>query len=226
MKSHFFTEGAPEYFAGYRGDGEAMVLGELTRTKRMNEIRDIRTHFNRGKTLCYPNMERKLQITPDDWIFFDVPMLLTIRDKMWVRAISRALVEQFKRSDYMEDDYCKKFVNGGELEFHSAFYAYAWAFTYWLNKNHPDAYRRYAMAVLNTKDGGDAEVFLKAFNITPARPLPDILSILGPDNRDVAKNQKAAVACLDQRIAILRQTPEIRDMHRQWANWMRTTFAK
>ena len=97
-QSYFFTEGAPEYFAGYRGEGESMVLGELTRTRRMEEIQDIRTHFNGGKTLCYPNAERKLQITPDDWIFFDVPMLLTLRDKMWVRAISRALVEQFKRS--------------------------------------------------------------------------------------------------------------------------------
>ena len=68
------------------------------------------------------------------------------------------------------------------------------------------------------EDGGDAEVYLKAFNITPARPLPEIVSILGLDNRDVAKNMKEAVACLDKRIAILHQTPEIRNMHRQWAN--------
>ena len=225
-QSYFFTEGLPEYFAGYRGEGEAMVLGELTRTRRMEEIQEIRKHFNDGKTLCYPNAERKLQVTPDDWIFFDVPMLLTLRDKMWVRAISRALVEQFKRSKYVEDSFCKEFVDGGEVSFHSSFYAYAWAFTYWLNKNYPDAYRRYAMAVLNTKDGGDAEVFLKAFAIQPARPLPDILSIVGPENRDVAKNMQKAVTCLDERIAILRQTPEIQDMHRQWAEWMRNNFAK
>jgi hypothetical protein len=97
----------------------------------------IRPNFKGAKTLRYPNAERKLQITPDDWVLFDVPLLLTLRDKMWVRAISRALVEQFKRSSYTEMPYCKNFVAGGEMEFHSAFYAYAWAFTYWLNKNHP-----------------------------------------------------------------------------------------
>ena len=101
-RNYCFTEGAPEYFAGYRGSGESMVLGELTRPRRMKEIQEIRSHFDGGKTLCYPNAERRLQITPDDWIFFDVPMLLTLRDKMWVRAISRALVEQFSRSDYVE----------------------------------------------------------------------------------------------------------------------------
>ena len=35
-----------------------------------------------------------------------------------------------------------------------------------------------------------------------------------------------AVKCLDQRIAILRQTPAIQNMHREWADWMRTTFEK
>jgi hypothetical protein len=225
-QNYCFTEGAPEYYAGYRGSRESMVLGELTRTRRMKEIQEIHSFFDGGKTLCYPQKDRRLQITKDDWIFFDVPMLLTLRDKMWVRAISRALVEQFSRSSYMDRPFCKNFVAGGETQFHSAFYAYAWAFTYWLNKNHPDAYRRYATAVLNTKDGGDAEVFLDAFAIRPARPLPDIKSIVGPDNRDVAANQREAVACLDERIAILRQTAEIQDMHRRWAEWMRTTFDK
>ena len=28
------------------------------------------------------------------------------------------------------------------------------------------------------------------------------------------------------KLAILRQTPEIQDMHRRWADWMRTTFEK
>lgn len=73
--------------------------------------RDIRPNFNGGKTLCYPNAERKLQITPNDWVLFDVPLLLTLRDKMWVRAISRALVEQFKRSSYTEMPYCKNFLS-------------------------------------------------------------------------------------------------------------------
>ena len=203
-----------------------MVLGELTRTKRMKQIQKMRLHFNQGKNLCYPNHERKWQITPDDWVFYDVPMLLTLRDQAWVRGIVGALIVQFKRSDYMKDAFCKSFVEDGDVDFHYAFYAYAWAFTYWLNKNYPDAYRRYAMAVLNTKDGGDAEVFLEAFGITPVRPLPDIRVLVGPNNRDVVKNQKEAVACLDKRIAILRQTPEIQLMHRQWVEWMTTTFAK
>lgn len=225
-QNYCFTEGVPEYFAGYKGSGETMVLGEFARPRRMREIQEIHSHFDGKKALCYPQAERRLQITSDDWIFFDVPMLLTLRDKMWVRAISRALVEQFQRSSYMETPYCKNFVAGGEVQFHSAFYAYAWAFTYWLNKNHPDAHRRYAMAVLNTKDGGDAEVFLNAFGIQPVRPLPGITTLLGPDNRDVQKNMREAVACLDKRVAILRQTPEIQEMHRQWAEWMRTTFEK
>jgi hypothetical protein len=225
-QNYFFTEGTPEYFAGYRGEGDDMVLGELTRTKRMKQIQKMRLHFNQGKNLCYPNHERKWQITPDDWVFYDVPMLLTLRDQAWVRGIVGALMVQFKRSDYMKDAFCKSFVEDGDVDFHYAFYAYAWAFTYWLNKNYPDAYRRYAMAVLNTKDGGDAEVFLEAFGITPVRPLPDIRVLVGPNNRDVVKNQKEAVACLDKRIAILRQTPEIQLMHRQWVEWMTTTFAK
>jgi tetratricopeptide (TPR) repeat protein len=79
---------------------------------------------------------------------------------------------------------------------------------------------------LNTKRGGDAEIFLEAFGIDPVRPLPDIRTLVGPGNRDVEKNMQKAVKCLDQRIAILRQTPAIQDMHRQWVDWVRTTFPK
>lgn len=225
-QNYCFTEGAPEYFAGYQGSGESLVLGELTRPRRFKELQRIHTFFDDGKKICYPQKDRRLQITPDDWIFFDVPMLLCLRDKMWVRGISNALVEQFKRSEYMRRSSCKEFVEGGEVGFHSKFYAFSWAFTYWLNKNCPEEYRRYASMTLNTDRGGDAETFLEAFNIQPVQPLPDIKCLVGPDNRDVTTNQRAAVACLDERIAILRQTPAIQDMHRRWAEWMNTTFEK
>ena len=225
-RNYCFTEGLPEYFAGHRGEGETLVIGELNRPRRASEIRRIHTHFDDGKNISYPQHDRQLQITPDDWIFYDVPMLLGLRDPMWFKGISAALTEQFRRSDYAEKDFCKNFVRDGGTDFNSAFYAYAWAFTYWLNQNHPEEYRRYAMTVLNTDQGGDAESFLTAFNIQPVRPLPDIESLVGPDNRDVVANQRAAVACIDARINILRQTPAIQEMHRRWVEWMHTTFPK
>lgn len=225
-QNYFFTEGAPEFYAGYEGEGEKLVLGKMNRPLRSAEISDVRTRFDSGLNICYPWKDRKLQITPDDWIFFDVPMLLTLRDKMWVRAISRAMVQHFDRSEYKDRPECKGFLEQGELSFHSAFYAYAWAFTGWLQHNYPEEYKNYARIVLNTDRGGDAESFLEAFKIKPARPLPDIVAILGPKNRDVTKNMNQAVACLDERVAILRQTPEIQDMHRRWADWMRKTFPK
>ena len=220
-QNYCFTEGAPEYFAGYRGSGESMVLGELTRPRRIKEIQEIHSFFDGGKTISLPPERPSDANHAGRLDLFDVPMLLTLRDKMWVRGISRALVEQFDRSDYTGRPFCKDFVDGGEIKFHSAFYAYSWAFTYWLNENEPEAYRRYAMTVLNTNSGGDAEMFLDAFAIRPVRPLPDIKRLVGPDNRDVAANQREAVACLDRRIAILRQTPAIQDIHRRWAEWMR-----
>jgi TolA-binding protein/predicted TPR repeat methyltransferase len=225
-RNYCFTEGLPEYFAGHRGSGETLVLGELNRPRRAAEIRRIRTHFDDGRNISYPQHERDLQITPDDWVFFDVPMLLTLRDPMWFKGISAALAEQFRRSAYAEKDFCKDFIRDGETEFHSAFYAYAWAFTYWLIENYPEQYRRYAMTVLNTDQGGDAESFLAAFNIRPVRPLPDIERLVGPDNSEVVANQKAAVACIDARIHILRQTPVIQEMHRRWVEWMKLTFPK
>lgn len=225
-QNYCFTEGLAEYFAGYKGEGESLELGQLNRPRRAEQIRRFHTHFDDKQNICYPWHERRLQITPDDWIFFDVPMLLTFRDKMWTEAISNALIKHFERSDYVTRQEGKDLVNGGTITFHSAFYAYAWAFTYWLRENHPDQYDRYARTVLNTDRGGDAEVFLESFGIEPARPLPDIRPLVGPNNRDVQKNMQQAVQCLDQRIAILRQTPAIQDMHRQWADWMRTTFPK
>ncbi len=136
------------------------------------------------------------------------------------------MIKGFQRSDYLSSKECKDFVEDGATNFHSAFYAFSWAFNYWLREKHPAEHDRYAQIVLNTDRGGDAETFLEVFNIQPTSSLPDILALVGPDNRDVQKNMQQAVKCLDQRIAILRQTPAIQDMHREWAEWMRTTFPK
>ncbi len=225
-QNYCFTEGVPEFFAGYRGEGESLVLGQLNRPRRADEIRRLHTYFDAGQKVIYPLHENRNQITPDDWILFDVPLLLTLRDKMWTTAIGDAMIKGFLRSDYPSREACKKFLDNGPINFHSAFYAYSWAFTYWLREKHPEAHDRYARIILNTDRGGDAETFLEAFKIEPARPLPDILALVGPDNRDVQKNMQQAVKCLDQRIAILRQTPAIQEMHREWAGWMRTTFPK
>ncbi len=81
-QNYCFTEGVPEYFAGYRGEGESLVLGQFNRTRRADQIRRLHTYFDAGKKITYPLHENKLQITPDDWILFDVPLLLTLRDKM------------------------------------------------------------------------------------------------------------------------------------------------
>jgi hypothetical protein len=225
-RNYCFTEGVPEFFAGYRGEGESLVLGQLNRPRRADEIRRLHTWFDAGRKVIYPLHENRYQITPDDWILFDVPLLLTLRDKMWTTAIADAMIKGFQRSDYPKRDECKKFLDDGQINFHSAFYAYAWAFNYWLREKHPEAHDRYARIVLNTDRGGDAETFLEAFGIEPMRPLPDILTLVGPDNRDVQQNMQHAVKCLDQRLAILRRTPAIQDMHREWADWMRTTFPK
>ena len=225
-QNYCFTEGVPEFFAGHRGEGQTLVLGQLNRPRRADEIRRLHTHFDARQNVTYPLHERQNQITPDDWILFDVPLLLTLRDKMWTTAIGDAMIKGFQRSDYLGREECKKFLDDGPINLHSAFYAYAWAFSYWLREKHPEAHDRYAQIVLNTERGGDAETFLEAFKIQPARPLPDILALVGPSNRDVQKNMQQAVKCLDQRIAILRQTPAIQEMHREWADWMRTTFPK
>lgn len=225
-QNYCFTEGVPEFFAGYRGVGESLVLGQLNRPRRADEIRRIHTYFDAKQNVSYPLHERRNQISPDDWILFDVPLLLTLRDKMWTTAIGDAMIKGFQRSDYLKRDECKKFLDNGQINFHSAFYAYSWAFTSWLREKHPEAHDRYAQIILNTDRGGDAETFLEAFKIEAARPLPDLLALVGPNNRDVQKNMQQAVKCLDQRIAILRQTPAIQEMHREWADWMRFTFPK
>jgi len=225
-QNYAFTEGLAEYFAGHSGEGETLKLGAFNRPRRANQIRRFHTYYDGKQHICYPWHHRKMQITPDDWIFFDVPMLLTFRDITWTKAISNAMIKHFERSDYLDSKEGKRLTKGGQVYFHAAFYAYAWAFTHWLRDNYPKEYDRYAKIILNTDRGGDAEVFLEAFDIKPVRPLPDIVSLVGPNNRDVKKNMRKAVACLDQRIAILRQTPAIQEMHRKWADWMRTTFPK
>ena len=225
-QNYCFTEGVPEFFAGHRGEGESLVLGQLNRPRRADEIRRLHTYFDAGQKVIYPLHENQNQITPDDWILYDVPLLLTLRDKMWTTAIGEAMIKGFQRSDYMTREKCRNYVNDGSVNFHSAFYAFSWAFSYWLREKHPEAHDRYARIVLNTDRGGDAESFLEAFKIEPASPLPDILALVGPDNRDVQKNMQKAVKCLDQRLAILRQTPAIQEMHREWADWMRATFPK
>ncbi len=225
--NHCFTEGIPEYFAGYKGEGESLKLGELTRTRRMKQLQKMHANFDKNHKICYPHAQRgRYQISSDDWLFFDVPMLLTLRDQAWTRGLCRAIAEQFKRSPYYQDDYCKDYIGRGELPFHSAFYALSWAFTTWLKDHYPEEYRHYAKVVMNTQRGGDAEVFLEAFGIEPFEPLPDMKVLVGPNNRDLAKNQRAAVACLDQRITILRRTEKIQKMHREWARWMAKTFPK
>ena len=225
-QNYCFTEGVPEFFAGYRGEGESLVLGQMNRPRRADEIRYLRTHFDAKQNVSYPLHERQNQITSDDWILFDVPLLLTLRDKMWTTAIGDAMIKGFQRSDYLNRAECRKFLDDGSINFHSAFYAYSWAFNYWLREKYPEAHDRYAQIILNTDRGGDTETFLEAFKIDPASPLPDIVALLGPDNRDVQKNMQQAVKCLDQRIAILRRTPAIQEMHREWADWMRATFPK
>ncbi len=225
-QNYCFTEGVPEFFAGYRGEGESLMLGQFNRTRRADQIRRIHTYFDARQKVIYPLHENKMQITPDDWILFDVPLLLTLRDKMWTTAIDDAMIKGFQRSNYMSRKECKDYIEDGAANLHAAFYAFSWAFNYWLREKHPEEHDRYAQIVLNTDRGGDAETFLEAFKIQPTRPLPDILALVGPNNRDVQKNMQKAVKCLDQRIAILRQTPAIQDMHREWAEWMRTTFPK
>ncbi|MGE0432400.1 MAG: tetratricopeptide repeat protein [Planctomycetota bacterium] len=225
-QNHTFTEGAPEFYAGYTGSGASLRLGQFSRDDRVQSIQVIRTWFDAKKGVIWPGTND--QITPDDWIFFDVPMLMALRDIIWVRNASQQMAQLFAQTPYVRRGMCRNLIGRGEVTFHSQFYAYAWAFTYWLNQEYPEQYTRFARVIMNTDRGGDAEVFMEAFNIRPVRPLPNIVQFCGEGNKLLSQgnNAQAAFQALTQRVAILRATPAVQDMHRRWAAWMSEKFPK
>ena len=68
--------------------GESLVLGELRPAAAHDEIRRLHTALRRQTESLLPvGTNAGIRSPPDDWILFDVPVLLTLRDKMWTTAI-------------------------------------------------------------------------------------------------------------------------------------------
>ena len=226
FQNHCLTEGYPEYLAYCSSFDERMQFSTLPVNSPKNwrgpNLRMLHTQINSNR-----RPYGDLQITDDDGLVFDVPMLMTLRDSQWTAWIGGAYIaDQFANSVYYRRGQVREWLwnDPGDF-FHVMFYAYAWAFTYWLNQYYPEQYQRWLTVAMGTDEqAGDAEGFCRAFGIRPVQTLPDLARYCGPMNKDLVRNQERAYAIWEERRDILRQTPGIQRIHREWAEWMNKTF--
>lgn len=207
MRSHWVGEGYPDYTSGYTLNNGKFTFAQPNNA-RIRSIAMLREQIN---------------VNPDDFAVFDIPTMLTLPDIRfviwWTSRIPTVLFNKDRRyAGWLLQQQMDPTRN--QAIFHSMFYAFAWAFVYWLNEvsDYHDEFCDHLVAELNGRGG--AAGFCENFDIDLDRPLPELEHHM--DRLHQPASQQAAMEAVLERIDILRNDNKIKRMNEDWLEWLRS----